>query len=279
MSRRLLSFENVIVAGLVILGGLVGVLVLQAPERTPAPPPGLTPADSVLIAAQYEQQLTLRPPAHVGPAWLKDVHIARLQQRATLDRQRPDSIMIPRDSVIAVLAAAGDSYLESMLAEDQGLVSRWRTPGEPIRVWVQSRSSERGFSSELVSPARRGFTVWNDVDIGTHFELVDDSTVADVHVTWRSTMARRDQLGTTFRITNAKWWIVLAHVVLSSARDIHTVQNAVRHEAGHVLGLGHSPNASDIMAAATEGRQVHLTNADARTAALLYRLPPGKLSR
>ena len=72
-------------------------------------------------------------------------------------------------------------------------------------------------------------------------------------------------------------WIAFAHVVLSTSYDIYTVQNAARHEAGHVLGLGHSPETRDIMAAATEGRQYQLTEADRATAGWLYRLPPGKL--
>ena len=85
------------------------------------------------------------------------------------------------------------------------------------------------------------------------------------------------QLGTTFRMTGGTGWIAFAHVILSTSYDIYTVQNTARHEAGHVLGLGHSPNDADIMAAATEGRQYQLTDADRGTATWLYHLPPGKL--
>jgi predicted Zn-dependent protease len=63
--------------------------------------------------------------------------------------------------------------------------------------------------------------------------------------------------------------------MLSTSYDIYTAQNTVRHEAGHVLGLGHSPDSRDIMAAATQGRQVYLTDADRLTATWLYHLPPG----
>jgi predicted Zn-dependent protease len=56
------------------------------------------------------------------------------------------------------------------------------------------------------------------------------------------------------------------------------VQNAARHEAGHVLGMDHSPDPDDIMAAATEGRQWKITDADRTTARLLYALPTGPVS-
>lgn len=92
-------------------------------------------------------------------------------------------------------------------------------------------------------------------------------------------MPKPDQIGSTFRMTDHEGWILLSHVVLSCAHDIYTVQNAARHEAGHVLGLGHSPAARDIMAATTEGQQYQLTDADRRTALLLYRLPPGPVSQ
>ena len=107
--------------------------------------------------------------------------------------------------------------------------------------------------------------------------MVDDSTRADVHVTWSARMPKATQLGTTFRMTGGSGWIAFAHVVLSTSYDVYTVQNAARHEAGHVLGLDHSTDARDIMAAETEGRQYVLTDADRQTAAWLYRLAPGKV--
>jgi predicted Zn-dependent protease len=74
-------------------------------------------------------------------------------------------------------------------------------------------------------------------------------------------------------------WIVFAHVQLSTSYDIYTVQNAARHEAGHALGLGHSPVMEDIMAAETEGRRYQLTPRDRATVTALYHLPPGNASQ
>ncbi len=278
MSRNLSGLERALAAGVLLLAGFVAALVIVS-NRGSAHAGSLSAADSSHIAAQYQNQLAARGQTYLAPKWLTDVHVARLQQAAALDKDAADAPPVPQDSIDAVLSAAAGSYLETMLAADNGIVSRWRGGEQPIRVWVQPYSSERGFASELIGPARRGFSAWNARDLGVQFAIVEDSTIADVHVTWTSVMPRTEQVGATFRIMSGGGWIVLAHVILSTARDIYTVQNAVRHEAGHVLGLGHSPNANDIMAAATEGRQYKLTEADAGTAALLYRLPVGFVQR
>jgi len=278
MSGKLSRFELGLSLGVLGLAAFVGVLVVAAPKKSDAPVK-LSATDSMYIAAQYHQQIALRGPTYHAPRWLMHVQIARLQEAAALEQANDDQPAVSQDSIEAVLAEAGGSYLKSMLAEDDGTVSRWRVSTQPIRVWIQPYSSEPGFTPDLIGPARRGFTAWNELYLGVQFEIVDDSTTAAVHVTWASVMSRERQIGAAFRITSRGGWIVLAHVVLSTAHDIYTVQNAVRHEAGHVLGLGHSPNVEDIMAAATEGRQYKITDADARTATLLYRLPSGPLNR
>ncbi|MGQ0643696.1 MAG: matrixin family metalloprotease [Gemmatimonadaceae bacterium] len=279
MSRNLSGFELALGGGVLALGAFVGALVIASNRGALKQATGLSAADSIYIAAQYQQRLATRDHAYLAPKWLTQVHIARLQHAAALRTDASDATVISKDSVDAVLTGAAGSYLATMLEEDGGVVSRWRRGEQPIRVWVQTYSSEPGFTTEMIGPAKRGFSVWNELDLGVQFDIVEDSTIADVHVTWAAVMSRSETVGATFRITNGEGWIVLAHVILSTARDIYTVQNAVRHEAGHVLGLGHSPNAEDIMTAASEGRMYKLSEADARTAALLYRLPVGVVRR
>jgi hypothetical protein len=274
--------------GELLLGGVVAVLlafvasqVVASPRRPrETPTRALTARDSVSIAAQYRAQLSSREGRYDAPAWLAEIQIARLQAAAEREVAGRDAVpVMSPDSARAMLTASQDgSYLRAMLADDDGVVTRWRQRSDPIRVWVQPQSSAPGFSPELISPTRRAFSAWNELELGVAFAMVDDSTQADVHVTWSAQMPTAKQLGTTFRMTGGAGWIVFAHVILSTSYDIFTVQNAARHEAGHVLGLDHSPDIHDIMAAETEGRQYQLTDADRRTAAWLYRLPPGKLN-
>jgi Matrixin len=278
MARRPSVGELLLCGAVVVLVTFIATQVVASPRRLGAKAGlVLSGRDSVAIAEQYRSQIAERRGAYSVPPWLADIQIARLQAAAARDvagyDAEPD---VSADSVRALIAAGeAGSYLVAMLAEDRGIVTRWRSPSAPIRVWVQPHSTEPGFSPELISPTRRAFTAWNEVALPAMFEMVEDSTAADVHVTWSARMPEAQQLGTTFRMTGGTGWIAFAHVILSTAYDIYTVQNAARHEAGHALGLGHSPNGRDIMAAATQGRQVYLTDADRLTATWLYHLPPG----
>lgn len=280
MTRRLSVSEVAIGLVVLVLTIFVGSQVVASPRSGAGKPArGLSSADSLSIAAQYRSQIARRGSAYGVPAWLANVQIARLQSAAARDIAAGQTIRrIPPDSVAALLhATETTSYLTSMLAEDQGLVMRWEASDKPIRVWIQPHSEEPGFASGLLSPVSRGFTAWNDLALGVHFAMVDDSTQADVHVTWSAVMSHPSQIGTTFRMTGGSGWLAFAHVILSTSFDIYAVQNAARHEAGHVLGLGHSPNPVDIMTAMSEGRQVQITAADRQTATYLYRLPAGAL--
>jgi hypothetical protein len=280
MARRSSTGEIILGIVVVTLVAFVGSQVIASPRRLGAERGRvLSSRDSIAIADQYRAQLESRRGSYVVSDWLRDVHIARLQFAAERDISGLDPLpSISRDST-RMLLASGESgtYIRATLAEDENTVTRWPPRAQPIRVWVQPQSSEQGFTPDLIIPTRRAFSAWNEVGLGVSFEMVEDSSTADVHVTWRSQMLEPRQIGTTFRMTGGSGWIAFAHVVLSTAYDIYAVQNAARHEAGHVLGLGHSPDVQDIMAAATEGKQYVITDADRRTAQLLYLLPPGKI--
>jgi len=276
------SIGELLLGGVVIaLVGFVGSQVVASPARkSTRSTRALSGRDSAAIVSQYRNQLSSRREQYSLPPWIADVQIARLEAAAARDVSGLDSVTkLSADSVQSIIAAAQTgTYLSAVLADDNNTVTRWRDASEPIRVWVQPVSSEAGFSPELIAPTRRAFTAWNEVGLRVSFALVDDSTQADVHVTWSARMPKARQIGTTFRMTGGRGWIAFAHVQLCTSYDIYTVQNAARHEAGHVLGLGHSPNVEDIMAAETEGRQYRLTDADRATAHALYRLPPGRIA-
>jgi hypothetical protein len=280
MARRPSLGETLLGGVIIALVAFVASQVFTSPRRAGVTTErALTARDSTAIADQYRSQLSARAGAYDVPAWLAAVQVERLQAAAARDIAGRDAVpVMSADSVRSLLAAAETgTYLRAMLVEDGGVVTRWPERVEPIRVWVQPQSAEQGFSPELISPTRRAFLAWNELALGVVFAMVDDSTRADVHVTWSARMPKATQLGTTFRMTGGSGWIAFAHVVLSTSYDVYTVQNAARHEAGHVLGLDHSPDTRDIMAAETEGRQYVLTDADRQTAAWLYRLAPGKV--
>jgi hypothetical protein len=280
MARRPSLGETLLGGVIIALVAFVASQVFTSPRRAGATTErALTARDSSAIADEYRSQLSARAGAYEAPAWLAAMQIERLQAAAAREVAGRDAVpVMSADSVRSLLATAETgTYLRAMLAEDGGVVTRWPERVEPIRVWVQPQSAEQGFSPELISPTRRAFLAWNELALGVAFAMADDSTRADVHVTWSARMPKATQLGTTFRMTGGSGWIAFAHVVLSTSYDVYTVQNAARHEAGHVLGLDHSPDTRDIMAAETEGRQYVLTDADRQTAAWLYRLAPGKV--
>jgi len=280
MARRSSTGEIILGVVVVTLVAFVGSQVIASPRRLGSERGRvLSSRDSAAIAEQYHAQLESRRGTYVVSDWLREIHVARLQAAAERDVADLDALpSISRDSVHALLSSGESAtYIRAMLEEDENIITRWAPRAQPIRVWVQPQSSEPGFTPDLIIPTRRAFSAWNEVGLGLTFEMVEDSTLADVHVTWRKQMNEARQIGTTFRMTGGRGWISFAHVVLSTAYDIYAVQNAARHEAGHVLGLGHSPDVQDIMAAATEGKQYVITDADRATARLLYSLPPGKI--
>lgn len=167
---------------------------------------------------------------------------------------------------------------ELLLARDSALV-RWPERLErPLLVWIQPKSSVRDFDGAFVGQARAAFGAWAATGIPVEFAFVPDSAGADVHVTWIDRF-NEPVSGKTLWARDGRWWMVDASILLATHHsggdplDASAIHALALHEVGHLLGLDHTSDASNIMTPRVRVRE--LSASDRATARLLYSLPPG----
>lgn len=176
---------------------------------------------------------------------------------------------------------APGTYIGSVLGADS-LLLRWVNPPEqPIAVWVAPTSTVAGWRPVHAAYAREAFVRW-ERELPLRFRHVDDSAAADIIVGWVDALPQREQVGKSLRLFDERGAIRRAEVEIAvrnaEGRDIPegVARLIALHEVGHALGLEHSPNPRDVMAARYDGRGAGLTPADLATARLLYAVPPGE---
>lgn len=266
---------DVVPVGLVLaLAGTVGVLAVRSSSPSPAPAArqdtprieALTPA-AVALGSRLESVVLNRTRADV---------------RSELRRSGLSAPEFDRDDVLRRLGyGASGTYIMAMLEEDSG-AARWPDrPVEPIRVWVDPLSRIPDWRADYAGAARGAFEQWRSAGIPVRVNFLVDSAGAEVRVTWVDRFDD-ERIGSTRRYRDQHWWLVAGDITLALHTSRGTplppevVAATAVHEAGHLLGLNHSPDAADIMAARHHG--VHEPSpADLATMRLLYSIPPGRL--
>jgi hypothetical protein len=179
---------------------------------------------------------------------------------------------------------AAGTYVTDMLAEDS-LVVRWpdAPPEEPIRVFIQPAVEISGWRQRRLSDAQQAFRTWERV-VPLRFVFVGSAAEADVTVRWADRFPEPRQVGVTRVVSDDLGRIHRAEITLAVRKGEEGVAIAdpvaaitALHEAGHALGLQHSPVEGDLMAARYTGVAEGLSAADQATARLWYRLPAGSL--
>lgn len=178
---------------------------------------------------------------------------------------------------------APGTYILQMLAEQNDTLARWPDRNnEPLRVWIQPDASFPDWDASYPVVAERAFEEWQEAGFPVRFDMMRDSAGTDIKIVFVHQMPPEEQarrIGVARRVRDQNGWLVRAEVVIAThdrsgnPLSATTVGGTARHEVGHVLGLAHSPNPTDVMF--PESRTPVISAVDRATLHLLYMLPPG----
>lgn len=208
--------------------------------------------------------------------------VAKHEEAATLAESKADASPRDVDEIRRrLITGAAGTYIDEILLERDSALARWpERVAQPIRVWVGRGANLADWNDGFPARVRDAFEEWSTLGIPVRFAFVTDSAEADVHVNWIDHFDTPIS-GKTLWARDRNWWIVSANITLAlhhnggEPLDDLAVKAIALHEVGHMLGLDHTADSTNIMTARVRVRD--LSNADRATMKLLYQLPPGSI--
>lgn len=248
--------------GLMVLAVAWNLIAKRLPARVDATPSGervAAPPPSPPTRSQAGTQVQSAAPT--GPGYLD------LMARAQIRRR--------------IRASAPRAYLDYVVAESSdSMLHRWDgRVARPVRVYL-APDTVTSFQPAFIDAIRTAFQRWEQAGVPVRFALTSDSATAEVRFAWRLQfeIERTGQ-------TDLDWdrdGLLRTGLVTIATQDPRgqplgpdDVRVVALHEIGHLIGLDHSPDSTDLMFAKTVVRD--LSERDIRTALLLYELAPGSL--
>src|SRR6266540_4940486 len=234
----------------------------EAPLRIAEPPPALPSPLPQPTSPTTTSQGTAIP---AGPNGREPSYIELLARSETRRRIR---------------SSGTSTYLAEMLEGGDSTLRRWenRTTA-PIHVWF-APTHAANFQPAFLDAIRSAFGLWTSAGVPVRFDFAGDSTNAEVTVKWRIQF-EIERTGQTDVTWDQNGLIQGATITLATfdpkgrPMDTDDIRVVATHEVGHLLGLDHSKDSTDIMFPTAKVRD--LSDRDVRTVILLYQLTPGNL--